>query len=62
MINDFKLNEEELGIKPKNKPAQKGIIGLLIKYGLVKTPTQANIVMIIFIIIGMSLIVYTNLK
>ncbi len=38
------------GQRAANAGEQKGIIGMLIKTGLVKTEAQANIVMIVFII------------
>lgn len=37
---------------------QKGIIGLLIKTGLVKNETQANVVMIIFIVVVFGITAY----
>lgn len=62
MAKDFKLNEESnLPTARKNKTST-GIIGLVIKSGIVKTEGQANALLILFIIIGLCAIVYLNLQ
>jgi len=62
MANDFKINEEDNLLQTKRKPTPPGIIGWLMKKGLVKTPGQANAILILFIIVGISAIIYLNLK
>ncbi len=62
MAKDFKLHEESsLPINHKKKPSG-GIIGLLLKVGLVKTVGQANALLILFVILGLGAIVYLNLQ
>ena len=62
MNHNFKLNEEDVSISLKRKKSAPGIAGQLIKLGVVKTESQANLVLIAFIVIGLSAIIYINLK
>jgi hypothetical protein len=62
MPNDFKINEEDNLLPIKRKKTAPGIIGWLIKTGIVKTPGQANALLVGFIILGIGAIIYVNLK
>ncbi|MES2967021.1 MAG: hypothetical protein V4668_04500 [Patescibacteria group bacterium] len=62
MENDFKIMDEQGPLTTRKKKTGTGIIGLVIKSGLVKTEKQANALLILFIIIGMCGIVYLNLQ
>lgn len=62
MAKDFKLNEEPNLPPNRNKKPSTGIIGLVMKTGLIKTAGQANALLILFIIFGIGAIVYLNLQ
>jgi hypothetical protein len=62
MAHNFKINEEDSGIKNKKKITPTGIIGWLITKGIVRTPGQANTLLILFIVVGITAIIYMNLK
>jgi hypothetical protein len=61
MAHDFKLNEET-GIQNRPKKPAGGIIGMLIKAGVVKTEGQANALMLLIVLIGIAGIIYINLR
>ena len=62
MAHNFKLNDEDTLIATKRKQSSAGIVGLLIKTGLVKTPGQANALMVLIVVVGMIAIVVINLR
>ena len=62
MDKDFKLIDDQNSIPVRKKKTSTGITGLVIKSGLVKTESQANLVLILFIVIGLCGIVYLNLQ
>jgi hypothetical protein len=62
MAHDFKLHEETSGLPIQRKKTPRGIIGLLIKSGIVKTEGQANGLMVLIVVVGISAIIYINLK
>jgi hypothetical protein len=62
MPRDFKLNDSEDRILVKTTKKETGLIGLLIKTGLVKTAKQANVILFLFVFLGMSIIIYVNLQ
>ena len=62
MDHNFKLNEEDMIIQNRQKKGPGGIIGWLIRRKIVSTPGQANAILVLFIIVGMSAIVYFNIQ
>lgn len=62
MRHDFQINETDNLIQTRRKAPETGLAGLLMKIGLVKNKNQAKVFMIIFIIVGLALIIYINLK
>ena len=62
MAHDFKLHEETSGLPIQRKKTPRGIIGLLIKSGIVKTEGQANGLMVLIVVVGIGAIIYINLK
>lgn len=62
MNHNFKLNEEDSFIKTNRKKNSPGIIGLVIKWGIVKTERQANVVLTLFVIAGIAAIVWLNIQ
>ena len=62
MASEFKINEEDTLLKSRPKKPVSGIIGWLIKRKIVSTPGQANLVLVLFIIVGMIGIIYLNLR
>ena len=62
MSNRLELNEESTPLPKRKKATSTGIIGLLVRSGVVKNDQQANVVLLLFIIVGISLIVYINIK
>lgn len=61
MAHDFKLNEDT-SIPKKRKATGTGIIGFFIKSGIVKNESQANALMVFIIVVGVSLIIFINLR
>ena len=61
MPNDFKINEEDSLLPGRHKKYPGGIIGWLMKRGIVKTPRQANALMVFFVMLGIGAIIYINL-
>ena len=62
MAHEFKINEEEDLVQIKRVKTSKGIIGLVIKTGLVKTESQANVLLIGFVIVGITGIIFLNIN
>lgn len=62
MRPDFKINETDNLIRTRRKTPETGLVGLLIKTGLIKNKSQAKVAMLLFIVIGLALIVYINVK
>lgn len=62
MDHNFKINEEDMIIQNRQKKGPGGIIGWLIRRKIVSTPGQANAILVLFIIVGMSAIVYFNIQ
>ncbi len=62
MDHNFKINEEDTLIQNRQKKRPRGILGWLIRSNIVSTPGQANALLILFIIIGISAIIYLNLR
>ena len=62
MKNNFSFNEEVDSIKARPKKPVSGFARLVMKMGIAKTESQANVVLMLFIIVGMTLIVYINWK
>jgi hypothetical protein len=62
MPNDFKINEEDNLLQSRRKKSTPGIIGWLLRKGIVKTPGQANALLLLVIAIGIIGIIYLNLR
>jgi hypothetical protein len=62
MAHDFQINEENDLLPNKQKKGPGGIIGWLIKRKIVSTPQQANMVLVLFIIVGLAGIIFINLR
>ncbi len=62
MSNRLEFNEESTTISNRKKAGSTGIIGLLIRNKIVKNEQQANFVLLTFIVVGICLIIYINLK
>ena len=62
MAKDFKLNEEQTVLPKRNKATSSGIVGWVIKTGIVKNEGQANLLLVVFILVGLAAIVYLNLQ
>jgi hypothetical protein len=60
MDHNFKINEDDTFLKNRPKKLPGGIIGWLLKFKIVSTAGQANVLLLFFIIIGMSAIIYFN--
>lgn len=61
MAHDFKLNEDT-SIPKKRKQAGGGIIGFFIRSGIVKNASQANALMVFIIVVGISAIIFINVR
>ncbi len=61
MANGFKINEDD-GMLQKKRPAVKksGFAAFLIRQGLAKTETQANLYLIGVVLICFGIIFYQN--
>lgn len=62
MDHNFKINEEDTIIQSRQKKGPGGIIGWLIRRKIVSTPGQANAILVLFVIVGMSAIIYFNIQ
>jgi hypothetical protein len=62
MEHDFKLNEEDAMLTNRQKKGPGGIIGWLMRKGIVQNPGQANALLILVIIVGIAGIIYINLR
>jgi hypothetical protein len=62
MEHDFKLNEEDALMPNRQKKGPGGIIGWLMRKGIVKNTGQANALLILVIIVGLAGIIYLNLR
>jgi hypothetical protein len=62
MAHNFQLNEEDTLIQNRKKATPGGIIGWLMRKNIVSTPGQANAILVLFIIVGLGIIVYVNLR
>ncbi len=60
---DFRFNDEQTGITRRTPTSKaKGIEGRLIAWGLAKNPTQAKLIMIGIVIIGLAIIIFQNIN
>ncbi len=55
---DLRFSEDQLPNRRTNQPAVGGIIGFLIKRGIVKSAAAANMLLLAFIVIGLLLTAY----
>ena len=62
MSHNFKINEDDAVMQMRRPKAPGGIIGLVIKTGLVKTPAQANILLMAFVAVGIIAIILLNIS
>lgn len=62
MAKDFKLNEDQNPLPNRKKTTSSGIVGWVIKTGIVKNESQANLILVGFILVGLAAIVYLNLQ
>ena len=62
MAQNFNFNEEDpVAMKKRAGKSAPGIAGLFIKWGLAKTPLQANLWMIAIVILCFAVIIYQQL-
>lgn len=62
MAKEFSFSEEKQDTPGnRNKNTEKGLTRLFIKWGIAKTPAQANLYFVGIIIVCMGLIVYFNI-
>jgi hypothetical protein len=62
MAQNFQFQEEDsIAMKKRGGKSAPGIAGLFIKWGLAKTPAQANLWMIAITIVCFAVIIYQQL-
>ncbi len=59
---NFQLNEDDAGsIKRRNVQKKPGLNGMLINWGLAKNENQANLYLLVIVVICIAIIAYQNL-
>ena len=61
MANGFQINDED-NITLRNRPKAKktGFAGTLINWGLAKTEAQANLYLVVLVVVCIGIIIYQN--
>ena len=59
MVN-FQLNDDQAGLSNGKAQKNKGLKGMLISWGLAKDEKQADIYLVVILVIVVSLIIYIN--
>lgn len=58
-MSNFQFNEEQSQIVRRNQAAKpKGIQGRLIRWGVAKNESQANLIMIVIVVVSFLVIIY----
>ena len=61
MATNFQINDEDtVTLKNRQKTKRSGFAAALVRWGLAKTEGQANLYLVLFIIIGLGVIFYQN--
>lgn len=59
---NFQLNEDDAGsIKRRGTQKKPGLNGMLINWGLAKNESQANLYLIVIVVVCIAIVIYQNM-